>query len=92
MGFFVVVFVMGVKQQREYKEAVDAFNEKNLEKIQLITKLMEVSFLLLSKLLIPRFEYFCVHGVYVLTEEIGQLAGESENLRLKKLEDLSKSI
>ncbi|KAF8101613.1 hypothetical protein N665_0203s0025 [Sinapis alba] len=49
------------KKQREYKEAVDAFNEKNLEKIQLITKLME-------------------------------LAGESENLRLKKLEDLSKSI
>ncbi|WZY81877.1 hypothetical protein YC2023_028261 [Brassica napus] len=53
------------KKQREYKEAVDAFNEKNLEKIQLITKLME---------------------------EIGQLAGESENLKLKKLEDLSKSI
>ncbi|CAH8387191.1 unnamed protein product [Eruca vesicaria subsp. sativa] len=49
------------KKQREYKEAVDAFNEKNLEKIQLITKLMD-------------------------------LAGESENLRLKKLEDLSKSI
>ncbi|KAL0844381.1 hypothetical protein Bca101_017627 [Brassica carinata] len=49
------------KKQREYKEAVDAFNEKNLEKIQLITKLME-------------------------------LAGESESLRLKKLEDLSKSI
>ncbi|XP_056860697.1 uncharacterized protein LOC130509100 [Raphanus sativus] len=49
------------KKQREYKEAVDAFNEKNLEKVQLITKLME-------------------------------LAGESENLRLKKLEDLSKSI
>ncbi|CAH8336329.1 unnamed protein product [Eruca vesicaria subsp. sativa] len=52
-------------QQREYKEAVDAFNAKNLEKIQLIAKLME---------------------------EIGQMAGESENLRLKKLEDLSKSI
>ncbi|EOA28004.1 hypothetical protein CARUB_v10024181mg [Capsella rubella] len=49
------------KKQREYKEAVDVFNDKNLEKIQLITKLME-------------------------------LAGESENLRLKKLEELSKSI
>ena len=31
-------------QEREYKEALEAFNEKNKEKVQLITKLMEVSF------------------------------------------------
>lgn len=33
-----------MKQEREYKEALDTFNEKNREKVQLITKLMEVSF------------------------------------------------
>uniref|UniRef100_A0A1J3G0V2 Uncharacterized protein n=3 Tax=Noccaea caerulescens TaxID=107243 RepID=A0A1J3G0V2_NOCCA len=49
------------KKQKEYKEAVDAFNEKNLEKIQLVTKLMD-------------------------------LVGESESVRLNKLEELSKSI
>ncbi|MBA0760576.1 hypothetical protein Gotri_023309 [Gossypium trilobum] len=30
------------KKEREYKEALDAFNEKNKEKVQLITKLMEL--------------------------------------------------
>ncbi|KAG9131513.1 hypothetical protein Leryth_027453 [Lithospermum erythrorhizon] len=49
------------KKEREYKEALEAFNEKNREKVQLITRLME-------------------------------LVGESEKLRLKKLEELSKSI
>lgn len=49
------------KKEREYKEALDAFNEKNKEKVQLITKLME-------------------------------LVGESERLRMKKLEELSKNI
>uniref|UniRef100_A0A1J3CAR5 Uncharacterized protein n=1 Tax=Noccaea caerulescens TaxID=107243 RepID=A0A1J3CAR5_NOCCA len=52
------------KKEREYKEALDTFNEKNREKVQLITKLMEM----------------------------GQLVGESEKLRLKKLDELSKSI
>ncbi|KAL8516864.1 hypothetical protein ACS0TY_015211 [Phlomoides rotata] len=52
------------KKEREYKEALDAFNEKNKEKVQLITKLMEVS----------------------------KLVSESERLRLKKLEELSKNI
>lgn len=33
-----------MSQEREYKEALEAFNEKNKEKVQLITKLMEVSF------------------------------------------------
>jgi len=49
------------KKEREYKEALDAFNEKNKEKVQLITKLME-------------------------------LVSESEKVRMKKLEELSKSI
>ncbi|KAG2318365.1 hypothetical protein Bca4012_055410 [Brassica carinata] len=49
------------KKEREYKEALEAFNEKNREKVQLITKLME-------------------------------LVGESEKMRMKKLEELSKSI
>ncbi|KAH7844536.1 hypothetical protein Vadar_029101 [Vaccinium darrowii] len=49
------------KKEKEYKEALDAFNDKNKEKVQLITRLME-------------------------------LVGESEKLRMKKLEELSKSI
>ncbi|KAH9608334.1 hypothetical protein KSS87_010709 [Heliosperma pusillum] len=49
------------KKEKEYKEALDAFNEKNKEKVQLINKLVE-------------------------------LVGESERLRMKKLEELSKSI
>ncbi|XP_076946636.1 uncharacterized protein LOC143618230 isoform X1 [Bidens hawaiensis] len=50
------------KKEREYKEALDAFNEKNKEKVQLITRLME------------------------------QLVSESEKERMKKLDELSKSI
>ncbi|KAF7804328.1 ankyrin repeat domain-containing protein 30A-like [Senna tora] len=49
------------KKEKEYKEALEAFNEKNREKVQLITKLME-------------------------------LVSESEKLRMKKLEELSKNI
>ncbi|KAJ7947950.1 Golgin, RAB6-interacting [Quillaja saponaria] len=49
------------KKEREYKEALEAFNEKNKEKAQLVTKLME-------------------------------LVSESERLRMKKLEELSKDI
>lgn len=30
-------------QEKEYKEALEAFNEKHKEKVQLITRLMEVS-------------------------------------------------
>lgn len=42
---FVCICVCNdLKQEREYKEALDTFNEKNREKVQLITKLMEVSF------------------------------------------------
>ncbi|KAK6926634.1 RAB6-interacting golgin [Dillenia turbinata] len=50
-----------IREEKEYKEAVEAFNEKNREKAQLITKLVE-------------------------------LVSESEKLRMKKLEELSKSI
>lgn len=49
------------KKEKEYKDALEAFNEKNKEKVQLITRLME-------------------------------LVGESETMRLKKLEELSKNI
>lgn len=49
------------KKEKEYKDALDAFNEKNKEKVQLINKLVE-------------------------------LVGESERLRMKKLEELSKSV
>ncbi|XP_048226082.1 ankyrin repeat domain-containing protein 30A isoform X1 [Ricinus communis] len=52
------------KKEKEYKEALEAFNDKNKEKVQLITKLMENE----------------------------QLVSESERLRLKKLEELSKNI
>lgn len=49
------------KKEKEYKEALEAFNEKHKEKVELISRLME-------------------------------LVGESEKMRLKKLEELSKSI
>lgn len=32
-------------KEKEYKEALEAFNEKNKEKSQLVAKLMEVTFL-----------------------------------------------
>ncbi|KGN48239.1 uncharacterized protein LOC101209289 [Cucumis sativus] len=49
------------KKEKEYKDALDSFNEKNNEKVQLISKLME-------------------------------MVGESEKLRLKRLEELSKHV
>nr|XP_023884479.1 RAB6-interacting golgin [Quercus suber] len=49
------------KKEREYKEALEAVNEKNKEKAQLVTKLME-------------------------------LVGESERMRMRKLEELSKNV
>ncbi|XP_058107953.1 uncharacterized protein LOC131251317 [Magnolia sinica] len=49
------------RKEKEYREALEAFNEKNKEKAQLIAKLME-------------------------------LVSESEKLRMKKLEELSKNI
>ncbi|KAF2318389.1 hypothetical protein GH714_006434 [Hevea brasiliensis] len=49
------------KKEKEYKEALEAFNEKNKGKAQLVTTLME-------------------------------LLTESERLRMKKLEELSKNV
>ncbi|KAK4348402.1 hypothetical protein RND71_031157 [Anisodus tanguticus] len=49
------------KKEREYKEALELFNEKHKEKVNLISRLME-------------------------------LVGESEKMRMKKLEELNKSI
>ncbi|XP_024994757.1 kinesin-like protein KIN-5B [Cynara cardunculus var. scolymus] len=49
------------KKEKEYREAVEAFNDKNKEKGQLVTRLME-------------------------------LVTESERMRTKKLEDISKQI
>ncbi|CAM8878923.1 unnamed protein product [Rhodiola kirilowii] len=50
-----------IKKEREYKEALEAYNAKNTEKAQLVAKLKE-------------------------------LVGESEKLRMKKLEELSRTI
>ncbi|KDO51356.1 hypothetical protein CISIN_1g030894mg [Citrus sinensis] len=49
------------RKEREYKEALEAFNDKNKEKAQLVSKLME-------------------------------LVSESEKMRMKKLEELSKNV
>ncbi|XP_044460862.1 uncharacterized protein LOC123192392 [Mangifera indica] len=49
------------KKEKEYKEAMEGFNEKNKEKTELVAALME-------------------------------MMTESERLRMKKLEDLSKNI
>ncbi|XVE75541.1 hypothetical protein DITRI_Ditri12bG0101900 [Diplodiscus trichospermus] len=49
------------KKEKEYKEALEAFNEKNKEKTQLVTTLME-------------------------------MMTESEKLRMKKLEELSRNM
>lgn len=51
-------------QEREYKEALEAFNEKNKEKVQLITKLMEVRGKLILIIffydeIFDRFELLC---------------------------------
>nr|XP_043634629.1 uncharacterized protein LOC122605738 [Erigeron canadensis] len=50
-----------LKKEKEYREAIEAFNEKNKEKAQLVTRLME-------------------------------LVDESEMVRMKKLEELSKKF
>uniref|UniRef100_A0A7N0U8B0 RAB6-interacting golgin n=2 Tax=Kalanchoe fedtschenkoi TaxID=63787 RepID=A0A7N0U8B0_KALFE len=50
-----------IKKEKEYKEALEAYNVKNTEKNQLVAKLKE-------------------------------LVGESEKLRMKKLEELSRTI
>lgn len=85
---------------------LEAFNEKNKEKALLVNKLTEVCIVVLSSLnsLKSRLEEMkeasitavmyserCVDafsiGLFLL-----QLVGESEKLRMKKLEELSKSL
>lgn len=92
-------------QEREYKEALEAFNEKNREKVQLITKLMEVSHQIVFDCLVQLFKFviffhsglwsFCFVTLRLngsLKPMIQQLVGESEKVRMKKLEELSKNI
>ena len=50
---FVCFIIIIISQEKEYKEALEAFNEKNKEKVQLITKLMEVS----AKAIIMRISF-----------------------------------
>lgn len=91
---------MLLSQEREYKEALEAFNEKNKEKVQLITKLMEVSFVLMVMKHTFTLSFFfsflvlfnlCL-GFQFDQFHVKQLVSESEKLRMKKLEELSKSI
>ncbi|CAF2238247.1 unnamed protein product, partial [Brassica napus] len=48
------------KKEREYKEALEAFNEKNREKVQLITKLTEV-----SQLILKSFSFFYLLNIVI---------------------------
>lgn len=43
MTVFKILAMIFSLQEKEYKDALEAFNDKNREKVQLITKLMEVS-------------------------------------------------
>ena len=81
----------GLPQEREYKEALEAFNDKNKEKVQLITKLMEVRG---NLILIIRSNHtpIACELVLIWSALSMQLVSESERMRLKKLEELSKNI
>lgn len=89
------IWVYNLSQEKEYKEALEAFNDKNKEKVQLITKLMEVSIITLKA-----YEslYEQILGLVLINRHFAdvwsfkQLVGESERLRMKKLEELSKNI
>lgn len=43
LGWIHKVVIFFLKQEREYKETLEAFNEKDNEKVHLLNKLMEVS-------------------------------------------------
>ncbi|KAG6427501.1 hypothetical protein SASPL_111747 [Salvia splendens] len=79
------------KKEREYKEALEAFNDKNKEKVQLITKLMEVRGNLILIIRSNRARISC-ELVLISSGLSTQLVSESERMRLKKLEELSKNI
>lgn len=117
-------------QEKEYKEALEAFTEKNKEKAQLVTKLMEVIFMLLVPLhtkyryilkenaceimmsslrvssakrrggweassvwnVINLQAFFCYLWYHYFLCKNLQMVSESERVRMKKLEELSKNI
>ncbi|KAK7827552.1 hypothetical protein CFP56_031154, partial [Quercus suber] len=73
-------------REREYKEAIEAVNEKNKEKAQLVTKLMVYYTLNLHNLIANS----CL-SLFCFCMNFGQLVGESERIRMRKLEELSKN-
>lgn len=40
---FIQIRRFNLSQEKEYKDALEAYNEKNKEKVQLVGRLMEVS-------------------------------------------------
>lgn len=91
LSFFHGFFFWGAgKQEKEYKEALESFNEKNNEKAQLTATLMEVTFTLLFKFkILPlMIENKRIHD----SKNLLQLLNESEKQRMGKLEKLNKII
>lgn len=91
LSFFHGFFFFGAgKQEKEYKEALESFNEKNNEKAQLTATLMEVTFTLLFKFkILPLIiENKRIHD----SKNLLQLLNESEKQRMGKLEKLNKII
>lgn len=92
LSFFLSwLFFLGAgKQEKEYKEALESFNEKNNEKAQLTATLMEVTFTLLFKFkILPlMIENKWIHD----SKNLLQLLNESEKQRMGKLEKLNKII
>ncbi|XP_074328735.1 uncharacterized protein LOC141666571 isoform X1 [Apium graveolens] len=82
------------KKEKEYKDALEAFNEKNKEKVQLITRLMEVSGPICQLIMYKILNTKMISIMVSLTEfiKLKQLVSESEKSRMKKLEELSKSL
>lgn len=85
-----VLIVIFFVQEREFKEALEAYNEKNKEKAMYISKLVEV------KHSVSIFLYFLFITIIVFWIFSGvksvQLVTESEKLRMTKLDELSKGI
>lgn len=92
LSFFLswLFFLGREKQEKEYKEALESFNEKNNEKAQLTATLMEVTFTLLFKFkILPlMIENKRIHD----SKNLLQLLNESEKQRVGKLEKLNKII
>ncbi|XP_050109606.1 uncharacterized protein LOC126588548 isoform X1 [Malus sylvestris] len=74
------------RKEKEYKEALEALNEKSREKSQLVSKLMEVSNF--HKLIYNDCYHTLVNCASL--RALYQLVGESERMRMKKLEELNK--